>query len=129
MSHSKWTNGISSPREEQSRLFLPAAAFFGFELSPAPIRKLPDCYYLFFFFCAHLGDADPVHPLVQSPDVVAAQVLDVLRLLLDLRMLRSKVRDFDFIFSSRKTTGRAFRLFQDITFKHFSPVLITSYSI
>lgn len=34
-----------------------------------------------------LGDTDAVHPLVQGPDVVAAQVLDVLRLLLDLRML------------------------------------------
>lgn len=54
------------------------------------------------FRSAHLGDADPVHPLVQSPDVVAAKVLDVLRLLLDLRMLASKVGDFYLIFSSRK---------------------------
>lgn len=51
---------------------------------------------MIFFFCcsAHLGDADPVDPLVQSSDVIAAQVLDVLRLLLDLWMLQSKVIDF-----------------------------------
>lgn len=37
-----------------------------------------------------LGDADTVHPLVQSPHVVTAQVLDVLGLLLDLRVLESQ---------------------------------------
>lgn len=52
----------------------------------------------FFCCCAHLGDADPVDPLMQSPDVIAAQVLDVLRLLLDLWMLRIKVTDFYCIF-------------------------------
>ena len=35
----------------------------------------------------YLGDADAVDPLVQSPDVLAAEVLDVLGFLLDLRML------------------------------------------
>lgn len=42
--------------------------------------------------CNHLGDPYPGNPEVQGPGVVAAQVLDVLRLLLDLRMLNEQSR-------------------------------------
>lgn len=38
----------------------------------------------------HLGDANSIHPLVQGPDIIAAQILDVLRLLLDLWMLQKR---------------------------------------
>lgn len=47
-------------------------------------------FLAWFLFVTHLGDANPIHPLVQGPDVVAAQILDVLRLLLDLWMLQKK---------------------------------------
>lgn len=36
----------------------------------------------------YLGNADPVDPLVQGSDIVAAQIFDILRLLLNLRMLK-----------------------------------------
>ena len=44
------------------------------------------------FSRSYLGDADPVNPLVEGSDVIAAQVLDVLRLLLDLWMLKHTAR-------------------------------------
>lgn len=47
-------------------------------------------YFVDFFLwgSAHLGNADSVNPLMEGPDVIAAQILDVLGLFLDLRMLR-----------------------------------------
>lgn len=38
---------------------------------------------------SHLGDTDPRNPESHGPLIVTAQVLDVLRLLLDLRMLET----------------------------------------
>lgn len=35
-------------------------------------------FLAWFLFVTHLGDANSIHPLVQGPDVVAAQILDVL---------------------------------------------------
>lgn len=35
----------------------------------------------------YLGNADPVDPLVQGSDVIAAQILDILGFLLNLRVL------------------------------------------
>src|SRR4029434_8995042 len=66
---------------------------------------------LFSGVCAHsssasfcyLGDANPIHPLVQSPDVITAQVLDVLRFLLDLRMLQGQERTVP---SEKPLTGK-----------------------
>lgn len=37
----------------------------------------------------YLGDANTVDPLLEGSDVIAAKVLDILRLLLDLRMLHT----------------------------------------
>ena len=38
----------------------------------------------------YLGDANAVEPLVEGPDVVTAQILDVLGLLLDLGVLNTQ---------------------------------------
>ena len=39
----------------------------------------------------YLGDANSIHPLVQGPDIITAQIFDVLGLLLDLWMLQKEV--------------------------------------
>lgn len=38
----------------------------------------------------YLGDANTVDPLLEGSDVITAEVLDVLRLLLDLRVLHTR---------------------------------------
>lgn len=37
----------------------------------------------------YLGNANTVDPLLEGSDVITAKVLDILRLLLDLRMLQT----------------------------------------
>lgn len=38
----------------------------------------------------YLGDANAVEPLVEGPDIITAQILDVLGLLLDLGVLNTQ---------------------------------------
>lgn len=40
-------------------------------------------------FHCYLGNANTIDPLLEGSDVITAKVLDVLRLLLDLRMLQT----------------------------------------
>lgn len=48
-----------------------------------------------------LCDADSIHPLVQRPHIIAAQILDVLGLLLDLWMLQGQaVVSGSFVFAA-----------------------------
>lgn len=43
---------------------------------------------MFTLHC-YLGNANTIDPLLEGSDVITAKVLDVLRLLLDLRMLQT----------------------------------------
>lgn len=53
----------------------------------------------------YLGDANTVDPLLEGSDIVTAEVLDVLRLLLDLRVLHIHkqycITQQDTLFTSR----------------------------
>lgn len=46
---------------------------------------------IYVFFRYYLSDPNPGHPQVHGPSVITAEIFDVLRLFLDLRMLHRQI--------------------------------------